>query len=80
LVGFEEPDPTLLLVSTVALLVPVFVIFVHLAFTRELSPEQRKAWLRELTGRHALWAWTRYLTCSDRREAVNRIGDPERRQ
>jgi hypothetical protein len=73
LVGFEEPDDTLLHLSSVAVVLPVLAAFVHLGLTRELTGDEKRAWLRELTGRRAVWAWSSYLTCADRREAAERL-------
>jgi hypothetical protein len=72
-VGFEEPDHTLLVLSAVALAVPVVGAFVHLAFTRELDAQEKRAWLAELTGSRALWAWSTYLSCGDRREDARKL-------
>ena len=37
-------------------------VFIHLSFTDTLDPEQKRSWLRRLTGRHALAAWSDYLS------------------
>lgn len=78
-IGFEEPDRTLLVLSAVAMLVPLLGPFLHLAFSVELTPDEKRAWLRELAGRRAPWAWSSYLTCADRREAARRFAKPEER-
>src|SRR5262245_51274342 len=87
LLGFEEPNAALLALSAVALLIPLLVPFVHLAVTKELSREEKRAWLRAMTGRRAPWAWSAYLSCADRDERVRwlyteaagaRHGEPRR--
>ena len=63
--AFEEPNATLLLLSTCLLIAPVAAVFIHLYATQALTPEQRRAWFRQLTGRRALWAFGEYLNASD---------------
>lgn len=75
--GFEEPDSTLLALSGLALVLPVLGAFTHLAVTRELASDEKRAWLRELTGSQALSAWSTYLTCRDRREAAKKLVEPK---
>lgn len=77
--GFEEPTPALLSLSAVALVLPVFGAFMHLALTRDLTPQEKRAWLRQLIGHEALWSWSSYLMCSDRREAAAKFGQAERK-
>jgi hypothetical protein len=63
--GFEEPNSVLLLLSSCLLLVPPAAAFAHLYLTRALTPQQRRIWFEQLTGRRALWAMGEYLTCDD---------------
>jgi hypothetical protein len=63
--AFEEPNTALLLLSTCLLIVPPAAVFAHLFITRELTPAQRRAWFRRLTGRRALWAFGEYLSGLD---------------
>ena len=63
--AFEEPNTMLLLASTFFLIAPVIAVFVHLCVTRALTPEQRRAWFRQLTGRRAPWAFAAYINSSD---------------
>jgi hypothetical protein len=78
-IGFEEPDSALLGLSAAALLAPVAGAFGHLALARELTPAEKQTWLRELTGRRALWALSGYLTSGDRREAAKTLGQHQER-
>lgn len=55
LLGFEEPNSTLLVFSAVLLFAaPV-------------------AWIQQLTGRRAAWAFSDYLTCHDRRATAKKL-------
>jgi hypothetical protein len=63
--AFEEPNTTLLLLSTGLLIAPAAAVFAHLFITRELTSAQRRAWFRRLTGRRALWAFGEYLSAID---------------
>lgn len=70
--GFEEPNALLLLVSAMLLCAAPAAMLSHLATTDELTREEKRIWLRALIGRHALSAWSVYLTSTDRREAIGR--------
>jgi hypothetical protein len=72
-IGFEEPNGNLLLVSSILMFAAPAAILVHLAFTDELTHEEKRIWLRGLTGRHALAACSVYLTCDNRRDAIERL-------
>jgi hypothetical protein len=73
LFGFEEPNNTLLLVSSGLLLSAILAVFAHLGVTRILSRAEKRRWLNQLTGRRAVWAWGEYLTCDDLRAAAIRF-------
>jgi hypothetical protein len=60
--GFEEPNAALLLFSALALLAPLVATLVHLLSNKELTPAGKRAWLRQLVGKHAAQAWSSYLT------------------
>ncbi len=76
LLGFEEPNGILLLFSSILLLTAPAAMLAHLALTHELRPGEKRIWLRALTGRRAPAAWSVYLTCSNRREAIGRLTEP----
>jgi hypothetical protein len=65
--GFEEPNNTLLLLSSGLLLTAILAVFAHLAVTEELNRSEKRIWLAQLTGRKAPWALCEYLTCDDLR-------------
>jgi hypothetical protein len=65
--GFEEADGTLLLVAAIFLLAAP-AVFLQVMIARDLTRDQKRAWLRALTGRRALLAWSACL----RRPHVNR--------
>ena len=67
MLGFEEPSAALLGVSLVALLGPVLLILLDLALTRDLTPAEKRAWLRHLAGPRAPQACSVYLACKKRR-------------
>ncbi len=74
LLGFEEPNDTLLLLSSGFSVAPVVALFVHLTLTRALTPAQRRIWLRQLTSRRAPWAFGEYVSCADLGSVASRIG------
>jgi hypothetical protein len=75
LLGFEEPDTTLLLISSAFVFAAPIAVLVHLGFTRELTREEKRIWIRELTGRQAPWAFSNYLTSEHRRATARRLAD-----
>jgi len=75
LAGFEEPNNTLLLVSTLLVLAAPAAMLVHLAVTSELTPEEKRAWIRALTGSRAPRVFSEYLTCSDRRATARSLAE-----
>jgi hypothetical protein len=75
LFGFEEPNNILLLLSSGLLLTAIAAVFIHLAVNRQLTRSQKHIWLRHLTGRRALFAWTEYLTCNDLPAAARQFSE-----
>lgn len=71
--GFEEPNNTLLLLSSGLLLSAIAAVFVHLGVTRRLNRSEKRTWLRQLTGRRAVRAWREYLVSGDVRGAAIRF-------
>src|SRR5947208_2062673 len=67
LVGFEEPNDVLLILSSSLLLIGVLIVFAHLLLTRLLDRWQKRRWFHQLTGRKAVSAWSEYLSCDDLR-------------
>jgi len=76
--GFEEPDNTLLFLSSGLLLIAIVAVFAHLGVTRVLSRSQKRIWLQQLVGRRAIWAWPEYLSCDDLRAAATRFSAADR--
>ena len=76
LLGFEEPNGILLLISSILLFTAPVAMLAHLALTHELTPGEKRIWLRALTGRRAPAAWSAYLTCRNRRDAIGRLAQP----
>jgi hypothetical protein len=75
LFGFEEPNNTLVLLSSGLLFTATLAVFAHLGVTRVLTRSQKRIWLNQLTGRRAIWAWREYLTCDDLRAAAIRFAE-----
>jgi hypothetical protein len=75
LFGFEEPNSTLLLVSSLLVLAAPVAMLVHLVLTRELTRQERRIWIRELTGPRAPWAFSDYLISDDRSAAARRLAE-----
>ena len=76
LMGFVEPNSTLLLFSSILMFNAPVAVLAHLALTHELTPEEKRIWLQALVGRRAPAAWSVYLMCGDRREAIGRLTPP----
>src|SRR6266540_3369884 len=72
LLGFEEPNNTLLLFSSAFILAAPLAVLVHLGLAGELTREEKRMWLRELTGSRAASAFSEYLTSGDRRATAKR--------
>jgi hypothetical protein len=75
LLGFEKPSNTLLLVFSVLVLAAPVAMLVHLSATRELTREEKRIWIRELTGPRAPWAFSDYVASSDRRATAGRLAE-----
>lgn len=76
LLGFEEPNGILLLISSILMFTAPAAMLAHLTLTSELTPGEKRIWLRALTGRRAPAAWSEYLTCRNRRDAIGRLRQP----
>ena len=73
IVGFEEPNNTLLLFSVLLGLAAPAVALVHLMFTKELTRREKSMWLRHLAGPHAARVFRMYLTSGDRAASALRL-------
>ena len=73
IVGFEEANGTMLLVSSLLLFAAPAAVLAQVTFTHDLTREEKRLWLRALGGRRALKAWSVYLACSDRRGALSQL-------
>jgi hypothetical protein len=78
LVGFEEPNNTLLLVSTMLVLAAPTAALVHLSLTRELTRQEKRAWIRGFTGPRAPRLFADYLTSRDRRATARNLAEQRR--
>ena len=59
--GFEEPPEGLFLVSALCVFAAPAVMLSHLWLTKTITPAEKRAWLRALTGRRALHAASAYI-------------------
>ena len=75
LFGFEKPNNMLLLVSSVLVLSAPVAMLMHLILTRELTREEKRIWIRELTGPRAPWAFSDYVTSDDRSATARRLAE-----
>ena len=73
IVGFEEPNNTLVLFSVLLGLAAPAVVLVHLMFTKELTRREKSMWLRHLAGPHAARVFRMYLTSGDRAASALRL-------
>jgi hypothetical protein len=55
-----------LLTSFVLMLAAPVAMLVHLTVTRELTPREKRIWIRQLAGPRAARAFSAYLTSHDR--------------
>ena len=73
IVGFEEPNNTLLLFSFVVIFAAPVAMLVHLTVTRELTPREKRIWIRQLAGPRGPRVLSAYLTSHDRRATAERL-------
>jgi hypothetical protein len=73
--GFEEPSNVLLLVSSILTLAAPVTVLIHLAVTNQLTPQEKRVWVRHLAGSRAPAAFAAYLTAHDRRAAAMKLAD-----
>jgi hypothetical protein len=78
LVGFEEPNNTLLFASTVLVLAAPLAALVHLSLTSELTRQEKRAWIRGFTGPRAPRLFADYLTSRDRRATARILAEQRR--
>jgi hypothetical protein len=69
--GFETPNPVLLMIGGLVFVAPLMVLG-HAATTRALTSQEKRYWLRELTGAAVLSAMSEYMASSDLRESARR--------
>ena len=72
-VGFEEPNETLLLVSFVLMLAAPVAMLVHLTVTKELTWQEKRIWIRQLASHRGARVFSAYLTSHDRGATVENL-------
>jgi hypothetical protein len=75
LLGFETPNTALLATSVTLMLTALLVVLWHLAETRTLTTEEKRLWIRELTGAASFAALSEYLTSPDLSVSARRRAD-----
>jgi hypothetical protein len=75
MIGFEEANGSLLVVSAVLIFATPAAMLVHLALTKELTAQEKRMWIRGLTGPRAASVFSSYLTSDDRRAAATTLAE-----
>ena len=70
--GFETPSTPLLLVSAMLTFAAPLAALWHFVATRALTPDEKRIWLRELTGPDVFSAISEYMGSSDLRASAQR--------
>lgn len=78
LIGFEQANGVMLLASAWLLIAAPAAVLAGLVRSPRLNREQKRQWLKALTGRRALQAWSAYLASSDHRAVLRRLARPAR--
>lgn len=73
LIGFEEPNSTLLLVSSILIFAAPVAMLVHLSVTRELTRDEKRIWIQAMTSARAARVFSAYLTSPDRRTTAQSL-------
>ena len=68
--SFEEPERAMLIASGLLLMAAPLGLSIHLAVTRELSRDEKRAWIAGLTGRRGMAFLAAYFEGSGRRAAL----------
>jgi hypothetical protein len=72
MLGFEDPNTAMLLVSgAMALAAPVIAV-AHLTVTRRLTQDEKRIWLREFGSAEVWSALSEYLSSTNLSESVQR--------
>ena len=73
LLSFEEPHTAMLLVATLLLGAAPVGLLLHLATTRELTAQERRAWLIGLMSRKAARLFPAYFDANERCRATKQL-------
>jgi hypothetical protein len=79
MLSFEEPHDGMLLISAVLLASAPLGMALHLAFTDDLTLEQKRKWIAGLMGRNGPELFGAYFTSASRRRATERFLPQARR-
>ena len=79
LLGFEQPNPTTLVVAAILLLSAPVGMIVHLSTTTELSGPGKRLWWKSMLGKD-LWLFNAYFRPEERRAATSRLSQAGERK
>ena len=68
--GFEEPNTPMLLVSGVLALAAPLAVLVHLRLTRGLTQDKKRIWLKEFRSAQVWSSLSEYLSSTDLSESA----------
>ncbi len=74
--SFEEPHGEMLLVSALLLAAAPVGLILHLAFTDELTPDEKRKWVAGLMSRRGPELFGAYFNSVARRRATDRLPPP----
>ncbi len=72
MLGFEEPDTRMLLVSGAMMLAAPVAALLHLSVTRELTHDEKRIWLKEFRSARIGSALAEYLSSANLSESARR--------
>ena len=72
MLGFEEPNTSMLLVSGATTLVAPITALVHLSVTRGLTHDEKRIWLKEFGSAEVWSALSEYLSSTNLSESAKR--------
>src|SRR5688572_32063362 len=75
--GFEQPNTALFLLSALLVLAAPSGVLLHLAFNAGLTREEKRTWARALASVHSARALTAYVDGNDRRGTLSRLQQRE---
>ena len=75
--GFEEPNTSILVISGLLMLIAPLAVAAHLTVTSEMTREEKSLWVQIFSSSRAFGALSPYLTSLDRGETARKITAPD---